>query len=51
MTDVELDERVTALEENGSGVNVNGKMNITTISLFKLDWHWNTCKVKCLKAE
>ena len=25
MTDVELDERVTALEENGGGVDVNGK--------------------------
>ena len=25
MTDVELDERVTALEENGGGSNMNGK--------------------------
>ena len=28
MTDVELDERVTALEENGGGGTENGKGNL-----------------------
>ena len=28
MTDVELDERVTALEENGGGETQNGRNNI-----------------------
>ena len=34
MTDVELDERVTALEENG-GNSENDKANITNFPLFK----------------
>ena len=35
MTDVELDERVMALEENGgSGALDNGKLNFTYLSMF-----------------
>ena len=30
MTDVELDARVTALEENGGGNGVNGKRYVTS---------------------
>ena len=32
MTDVELDERITALEENG-GANVNGKIYPLLVSI------------------
>ena len=32
MTDVELDERITALEEN-SGNTANGKDNITNVNI------------------
>ena len=38
MTDVELDERVTALEENG-GNSENGKANITNFPLFESELH------------
>ena len=36
MTDVELDERVTALEENGSGSSQNGKYMSCKIRQSKL---------------
>ena len=37
MTDVELDARVTALEENGGGGNsLNGKSNMTHVSMSSL---------------
>ena len=39
MTDVELDERVTALEENGGGNTQNGKFMNCKISQSKItDW-------------
>ena len=34
MTDVELDERVAALEENGGGSNQNGKINVDSNTMF-----------------
>ena len=34
MTDVELDERVSALEENGGGNSQNGKINVDCNTMF-----------------
>ena len=36
MTNVELDQRVTALEENGGGNYLNGKINMTHVSRLSL---------------
>ena len=39
MADVELDERVTALEENGGGIAQNGTLIICKMSQTKIpDW-------------
>ena len=37
MTDVELDERVTALEENGGGDSLNGKTTVSNKLTHRLD--------------
>ena len=35
MTDIELDERVTVLEENGGGDGINGKKYVTSSLVFR----------------
>ena len=54
MTDVELDSRVTALEENSGSDSGNGKAKITHVSIFQSASQPNlsqTCLIECINGS